>query len=74
MEEMASGGGTRRYSNVGGTSGGLGTFLVGLVMAAAGGYLLLQQVTVTSHMWRFFGFDAFGLSLVPLLLGVGLLF
>jgi hypothetical protein len=74
MDEMASNGGARRYSDVGGTSGGLGSFLVGLAMAAGGGYLLLQQVTVTSHVWRFFGYDAFGLSLVPLLAGIGLLF
>jgi hypothetical protein len=64
----------RRYADVGGTSGGLGTFLLGLAMAVAGGYLLLNQVTVTSHFWRIFGYDAFGLSLVPLLFGVGLLF
>ena len=43
-------------------------------MAMLGGYLLLQQVTVTSHSWRFFGFDGFGISLIPLLLGVGMLF
>jgi hypothetical protein len=64
----------RRYRNVGGTSGGLGSFLLGFVMAAAGGYLLLQQVTVTSHYWRLFGYDAFGISLVPLILGILLLF
>jgi hypothetical protein len=64
----------RRLRDVGGTSGGLGTFLLGAVMAVAGGYLLLNQVTVTSHFWQIFGYDAFGLSLIPLLLGVLLLF
>ena len=64
----------RRYRDVGGTSGGLGAFVLGLVMAAGGGYLLLNQVTVTSHAWYVYGYDAFGLSLVPLLLGIGLLF
>ena len=64
----------RRYRDVGGTSGGLGSFVLGLVMAVGGGYLLLNQVTVTSHAWYVFGYDAFGLSLVPLLLGIGLLF
>jgi hypothetical protein len=29
---------------------------------------------VTSHYWQLFGYDAFGLSLVPVLLGVLLLF
>ena len=64
----------RRYRDVGGTSGGLGSFVLGLVMAVGGGYLLLNQVTVTSHAWYVYGYDAFGLSLVPLLFGIGLLF
>ncbi len=40
----------------------------------AGGYLLLNQVTVTSGYWRLWGYNAFGLSLFPLLIGIGLLF
>ncbi len=43
-------------------------------MVVAGGYLLLTRVTVTSGGWHFFGYNAFGLSLVPLLVGIGLLF
>jgi hypothetical protein len=74
MERIGPDRGARRYADVGGTSGGLGTFLLGLAMASAGGYLLLNQVTVTSHYWRLFGYDAFGLSLVPLLFGIGMLF
>ena len=66
--------GSRRLRNVGGTSGGLSHFLVGAAMLGLGGYLLLQQVVVTSHAWRFFGFDGFGVSLIPLLFGVGMLF
>jgi len=31
-------------------------------------------VTVVSGGWRFYGYDAFGLSLVPLLVGIGMLF
>ena len=58
----------------GGTPGGVGTFLAGLAMVVAGGYLLLTRVMVTSNGWRFYGYSAFGLSLVPLLIGVGLLF
>lgn len=64
----------RSLRDVGGTSGGLGTFLLGGVMTAAGGWLLLNQVTVTSSFWTIFGYDAFGLSLVPLLFGILLLF
>ena len=58
----------------GGTPGGLGTFLAGSAMVVAGGYLLLTRVTVASGLWQFWGYNAFGLSLVPLLLGIGLLF
>jgi len=43
-------------------------------MLVVGGYLLLTRVTVTSGMWRFYGYNAFGLSLFPLLIGVGTLF
>ena len=58
----------------GGTEGGVLQFFVGAAMAVAGGYLLTQQVTVTSGFWGFFGEHTFGLSLLPLLVGVGLLF
>jgi uncharacterized membrane protein YcaP (DUF421 family) len=43
-------------------------------MAIGGGYLLLQQVTVSSGYWQLWGYNAFGLSLIPLLIGIGLLF
>ncbi len=58
----------------GGTPGGVGTFLVGVAMVVAGGYLFLTHVTVTSGGWRWFGYNAFGLSLLPLLVGIGVLF
>jgi predicted membrane channel-forming protein YqfA (hemolysin III family) len=58
----------------GGTPGGVGEFLVGLAMAVAGGYLLTQQVAVSTGYWHVWGYNAFGLSLLPLLFGVGLLF
>ena len=58
----------------GGTPGGVGTFLLGFVMAVAGGYLLTKQVNVHSGFFGWFGGHAFGLTLVPLLFGIGLLF
>ncbi|HVR38487.1 MAG TPA: hypothetical protein VMU84_05275 [Thermoanaerobaculia bacterium] len=58
----------------GGTSGGLGTFLLGLVMTVAGGYLLTNQVTVTSGYWHFWGRSSFGLTLLPLVIGIAFLF
>ena len=58
----------------GGTPGGLGTFLAGSAMVVAGGYLLLTRVTVSSGLWMLWGYNAFGLSLIPLLVGIGILF
>jgi hypothetical protein len=58
----------------GGTPGGVGAFFVGLAMAVGGAYLLTSQVTVSSGFWGFFGRQTFGLSLLPLVVGVGLLF
>jgi hypothetical protein len=65
---------TRPIEGAGGTPGGLGTFVAGLAMVIAGGYLLLTRVTVTSGGWYFYGYNAFGLSLAPLLIGIGVLF
>ena len=60
--------------NVGGTPGGLVPFLFGFALAALGGYLLMQRVTVSSGWgWSFYGFNAFGLSLLPFFIGVGVL-
>ena len=58
----------------GGTQGGLGSFFGGAAMLVAGLYLLLTRVTVTSGGWRLYGYNAFGLSLLPLLIGIGVLF
>jgi hypothetical protein len=58
----------------GGTAGGLGTFLIGLAMLVVGGYLLLTRVTVGSGAWLLWGYNAFGLSLLPLLAGIAWLF
>ena len=58
----------------GGTPGGMGEFLMGLVMAVAGGYLLTTSVTVTSGFWTLWGYDTFGLSLVPFIFGIGIVF
>lgn len=58
----------------GGTSGGIGMFLGGAAMVVAGGYLLLTRVSVSSGGWLFYGYNAFGLSLFPLLIGIGVLF
>lgn len=43
-------------------------------MAAAGGYLILNQVQVTTSFWRFGQYGGFGLTLLPLLIGIAFLF
>ncbi|HUQ02662.1 MAG TPA: hypothetical protein VM261_09220 [Kofleriaceae bacterium] len=62
--------------NAGGTQGGTGMFLVGLGMFCVGLYLLFQQIDVHGGYWRWGGGNdqTFGLTLVPLLAGVGVLF
>ena len=64
----------RRFNEVGGTPGGLGHFLIGCAMACAGGYLITNQVTVISSYWSFYGTGTFGITLLPMLIGIGLLF
>ena len=58
----------------GGTPGGVGPFFIGLAMAVVGGYLLLNQVQVTTSFWNFGRYGGFGLTLLPLLVGIGFLF
>jgi len=58
----------------GGTPGGVPQFFLGVGMAALGAYLLTQQVTVQTGYWTLGGYNAFGLSLLPFLAGIGMLF
>ena len=64
----------RSFRDVGGTPGGLGSFLIGLTLACVGGYLLTNQVIVTSSYWNFYGTNTFGVTLLPMLIGVAVLF
>jgi uncharacterized protein len=60
----------------GGTTGGFGMFFGGLVMAAAGLYMIARSVTLTASLnWSIWGYNVpFGLTLLPLLVGIGFLF
>jgi len=49
-------------------------FLFGLALSIAGGYLIMNQVQVTSGYWQWLGPNTFGLTLIPLVIGLGLLF
>lgn len=52
----------------------LGHLAAGLIMGSLGGYLLLNQVTVGGSYWSFWGSSSFGITLLPLLFGVAILF
>ncbi|MRI32907.1 hypothetical protein EOPP23_07905 [Endozoicomonas sp. OPT23] len=69
----------------GGTSGGVGPFLMGIVMMCGGFYLLLQSIRVTTSFGlagKLFGVSMFGstfgitsgMIMVPFIFGVGMLF
>ncbi len=72
--------GDKTKRGAGGTSGGIGEFFAGVMLVVAGGYLFLNQVIVRTQGFGFqvpFGgpqVDSFGLSLLPLLIGIGMLF
>jgi hypothetical protein len=63
-----------RIRGAGGTPGGIGEFCLGLAMAIAGAYLITNRVMVGSGFWSMWGYNMFGLSLVPLIIGIGILF
>jgi hypothetical protein len=63
-----------KFSGAGGTPGGIAEFFIGLGMAIGGAYLITNQVVVTSSFWSIWGYNAFGLSLLPLIFGIGILF
>jgi hypothetical protein len=63
-----------RLRDVGGTPGGLGHFLIGLVMTCIGGYLVTHQVSVVGSYWSFYGGNTFGITLLPMLFGIAMLF
>ena len=64
----------KKFNGAGGTPGGVVEFFIGLAMAVAGAYMLISRVTVTSSFWDFGGYNSFGLSLLPLIIGIGIVF
>jgi len=69
----------------GGTSGGLGSFFIGLIMMVGGFYMLLNAISVRSsfglsrNLYRFSGMGAnvpitSGMVMIPFMFGVGLIF
>jgi hypothetical protein len=75
-ETGASFSGRRKFEGPGGTPGGMGEVLIGLLMAGIGVYMVFDRVTVHTSFWRFYGSPgtSFGLTMLPLLIGIGVLF
>jgi len=71
----ASFGGRKKLEGPGGTPGGVGEFLMGLLLMAIGIFMVFDHVTVHTSFWRFFGSPgtSFGVTLIPLLIGIGAL-
>ena len=62
------------FKGAGGTSGGIGSFFLGLTLLIIGLYLFLSRVIVVSNLWQLLGVNAFGVALIPLVIGIALLF
>jgi hypothetical protein len=72
-------------NGAGGTSGGIGHFVIGLIMMCTGFYLLLNAISVSSSFnfsSRLYGLPMFGNSigitggmiLIPFVVGIGIIF
>jgi hypothetical protein len=72
----------KKFPGAGGTPGGIGIFFLGFAMACIGGWLLTNQVTVSSQYFASgfmipvinYQMNEFGLSLIPFIFGIGFLF
>ena len=73
------------FQGAGGTSGGVGSFFLGLAMMCAGFYMLLNSIQVSQsfnlgtalfHIGAFGGGAAVtgGMILIPLIFGIGMIF
>jgi hypothetical protein len=58
----------------GGTSGGLGTFLIGAAMTVVGCIWFFQNLMVSSSIRTMWGYGGSGLALLVLVVGIGVLF
>lgn len=69
----------------GGTTGGIGQFLIGVLMMCGGFYMLLSAITVNSHFGmgaQLYGFSMYGntigissgMIMIPMIFGIGMIF
>jgi hypothetical protein len=59
-----------RRVNVGGTSGGLGELLTGLLLLVVGFYMIFTNTIVFTSFWYFQGYNLLGPCLVVFMLGL----
>lgn len=72
---------TKLPKGAGGTDGGIGQFLLGIVMMCGGIYMLLNSIVVTSHFgfgYRLYNAGRFGITsgmvMIPFMFGIGMIF
>ncbi len=70
-------------NGAGGSEGGIGRFFIGLIMLITGGYLFLQNITVSNNLSFGFGSRLFGIGgvsitsgyvFIPFIFGIGMIF
>jgi len=59
---------------VGGTSGGLGEFVIGLVLVISGFYMIFTNTTVFTSFWNFHGTSLLGPLIILFMVGLMFLF
>lgn len=63
----------QKHIHVGGTSGGLGEFLLGMVLVLTGLYMIFTNTVVYTSFWDLYGYNLLGPLIVLFLIGVMLL-
>jgi hypothetical protein len=60
----------RKRVNVGGTSGGLGEFLIGVLLIIVGFYMIFTNTMVFTSFWYFQGYNLLGPLIIVFMLGL----
>jgi hypothetical protein len=64
----------QRRVNVGGTSGGFGEFLFGVVLIVIGFYMIFTNTIVHTSFWRLSGYNLLGPLIILFMVGLVFLF
>jgi hypothetical protein len=60
----------RKRVNVGGTTGGLGEFLIGVLLIIVGFYMIFTNTMVFTSFWYFHGYNLLGPLIIAFMLGL----